>query len=198
MIKMENRIGIFGGTFDPVHNGHLITARYVLEKRNLEKIIFIPCYISPHKADLLTSSAEHRLNMLKLAIKDSSYFDYSDYELLAGGISYSYNTLIHLSDKYESIELIIGYDNLLVFDKWNKPDDIISIAKLVVMKRNTDVDNKRNRFFENAVLLATPTIEISSTDIRERVRNNLPIEYLVPDSVKKYISETNLYREKSI
>ncbi|MBS3946003.1 MAG: nicotinate-nucleotide adenylyltransferase [Melioribacter sp.] len=192
---MKSKIGILGGTFDPVHNGHLITAQYVREKRNLDRIIFIPCNISPHKTDLLSSSAEHRLNMVKLAIDNIPYFDYSDYELKAEGISYSYNTLLYLSEKYESLELIIGYDNLLVFDKWYQPDEIIRLASLVVMKRKTDIEEKRNRFFEKAVLLDTPNIEISSTDIRERVRNNLPVDFLVPESVKKYIYETNLYRQ---
>ncbi len=192
---MKSKIGILGGTFDPVHNGHLITAQFVREKRNLDKIIFIPCNISPHKTDLLSSSAEHRLNMVKLAIDNIPYFDYSDYELKAEGISYSYNTLLYLSEKYESLELIIGYDNLLVFDKWYQPDEIIRLVSLVVMKRKTDIEETRNRFFEKAVLLDTPTIEISSTDIRERVRNNLPVDFLVPESVKKYIYKTNLYRQ---
>jgi nicotinate-nucleotide adenylyltransferase len=192
---MKSKTGILGGTFDPVHNGHLITAQYVLEKRNLDKIIFIPCNISPHKTDLLSSSAEHRLNMVKLAINNIPYFDYSDYELNAEGVSYTYNTLLYLSEKYESLELIIGYDNLLVFEKWYQPDEIIRLASLVVMKRKTDIEEKRNRYFEKAVLLDTPTIEISSTDIRERVRNNLPVDFLVPESVKKYIYETNLYRQ---
>lgn len=191
---MENKIGIFGGTFDPIHNGHLITAQYVLEKRNLEKIIFIPCFISPHKTNLVSSEPIHRLEMIKLAINNIPYFDYSDYELKSEGISYTYNTLLYLSEKYSSLELIIGYDNLLVFDKWNKPDEILELATLVVMKRKTDIEEKRNRFFDKAILVDTPTIEISSTDIRERVRNNLPIDFLVPESVKKYIYETNLYK----
>ncbi|NMB81143.1 MAG: nicotinate (nicotinamide) nucleotide adenylyltransferase [Ignavibacteria bacterium] len=192
---MKNKIGIFGGTFDPIHYGHLITAQYVLEKRDLEKIFFIPCYVSPHKTNLVSSESEHRLNMVKLAISNIPFFDYSDYEIKSEGISYTYNTLLHLSEKYESLELIIGYDNLLVFDKWNQPDEIIRLAKLVVMKRKTDIEEKRNRFFNNAVLVDTPTIEISSTDIRERVRNNLPIDFLVPESVKKYIYEVNLYKQ---
>lgn len=192
---MENKVGILGGTFDPIHNGHLITAQYVLEKRNLGKIIFIPCYISPHKTNLNTSEPEHRLNMVKLAVSNLPYFDYSDYEMKSKGISYTYNTLLYLKEKYRKIELIIGYDNLLVFEKWNQPDEILRLATLVVMKRKTDIEEKRNRFFEKAILVDTPTIEISSTDIRERVRNNLPIDFLVPENVKKYIYKVSLYRE---
>ena len=96
---MKNKIGIFGGTFDPIHYGHLITAQYVLEKRDLEKIFFIPCYVSPHKTNLVSSESEHRLNMVKLAISNIPFFDYSDYEIKSEGISYTYNTLLHLSEK---------------------------------------------------------------------------------------------------
>lgn len=188
-----NRIGILGGTFDPIHNGHLITARFVLEKRNLEKIIFIPCNISPHKTEQISSLPHHRLNMVKLAIEYSPHFDYSDYELNKGDISFTLDTLKHLNNYYEQIELIIGYDNLLVFDKWSYPDDIVKLATLLVMKRKTDIEEKRNRFFNHAVLLDTPTIEISSTEIRERIRNDQPIDFFVPEKVKEYIYKYKLY-----
>lgn len=190
---MIKRIGILGGTFDPIHNGHLITARFVLEERNLDKIIFIPCNISPHKTEQLSSHPDHRLNMVKLSIENLHYFDYSDYELNKGNISYSLDTIRHLKKYYEQIELIIGYDNLLVFDRWNYPDEIVKLVSLIVMKRKTDIDEKRNRFFDNAILLDTPTIEISSTDIRNRVRINQPIDFLVPEPVKSYIYKNRLY-----
>lgn len=193
MSEKIKRIGILGGTFDPIHNGHLITARYVLEKRGLDKIIFIPCNISPHKTELLSSPSIHRLNMVKLSIENSPYFDLSDFELTKGDISYTYLTLQDLKKVYSKLELIIGYDNLLVFEKWNYPDEIIKLAKLIVMKRKTDIEEKKNRFFDQAVLLDTPTIEISSTEIRERVRNNKPIDFLVPEKVKEYIYKNKLY-----
>ncbi len=191
---MKNRIGIFGGSFDPVHTGHLILAQYVLEQRNLDRIIFIPCHISPHKTGQKITSGEHRLNMVKLAVENIPYLEYSDYEILKGEISYTFDTLKYLSGSFDEIELIIGYDNLLVFEKWNNPDEIVKLARLIVMKRKTDIIEKRNRFFDSAVILDTPTIEISSTDIRDRIIRNRTIDFLVPEPVKKYIYEKKLYR----
>ena len=106
-------VGIFGGTFDPIHLGHLICAQSVYEKRGLEKIIFIPCKISPHKRDVISSESLHRLEMIKLAIADIPYFDYSDFEINNDRISYSIDTLFHLKKEYENLELIIGEDNFL-------------------------------------------------------------------------------------
>ena len=133
MLKTENTIGIIGGTFDPIHNGHLITARKVLEIRNLQKILFIPCYISPHKTGLKNSNSAHRTEMLKAAIKDFDYFGFSDYELQKGGISYTIETIKYLRNIYQNIELIIGYDNYACFDRWHKPEEILSLAKVIVM-----------------------------------------------------------------
>jgi len=187
-------VGIFGGTFDPIHDGHLITTRYVLEQRKLDKIIFIPCNLSPHKTERVTTESVHRLNMLKLAIEQIPQFEYSDYEINKGEISFTYDTLTFLKKEYENLELIIGYDNLHTFHKWKMPDEILKIAKLVVMKRTTDKYNFHNKYFEQAIILDTPTIEISSTQIRERIKNNLPIDFLVPDKVKEYIFQNALYR----
>ncbi len=188
-------VGIVGGSFDPVHHGHLITAQDVALKRNLEKVFFIPCYISPHKVNVEYSSPEHRVNMLKLAIEDHPLFEFSDFEINRKEISYTVNTLMEFSKKYDEIELIIGFDNLLKFDSWKEPDTILKLAKLIVMKRHIDTDTKiYHKYFGEAVYVDTPTIEISGTEIRERIRKNLPIDYLVPPSVKNYIFENNLYR----
>lgn len=191
---MNQKIGIFGGTFDPIHYGHLITTQYVLEKRKLDKIIFIPCYISPHKTNQNISNPVHRLNMLKLAIEKIPYFELNDYEIRKGNISYTYDTILELRKTYNYIELIIGYDNLIVFDKWHRPDEILDLVKLIVMKRTIDKEPEtKNKYFEKAIILDTPTIEISSTDIRDRVKKNLPIDFLVPEKVKAYIHEHKLY-----
>lgn len=191
---MDKRIGIFGGTFDPIHIGHLITTQFVFEQRKLDKIIFIPCFISPHKTNQNSSNPVHRLNMLTLAIENIPYFEINDYEIRKGTISYTYDTIVELKKSYNYIELIIGYDNLIVFDKWHKPDEILDLAKLVVMKRSIDKDvEQKNKYFDKAIILNTPTIEISSTDIRERVKNNLSIDFLVPPKVKEYIMKNKLY-----
>ena len=188
-------VGILGGSFDPIHLGHLITSYDVLEKRNLEKIIFIPCHISPHKKDQKPTEDIHRINMVKLAIEQYPYFETSDYEIRKGDVSYTYNTLLELIKTYDKLELIIGFDNLIVFDKWHRPDDILKLAKVVVMKREIDnIPVKHNKYFDTVILLETTQIDISSTEIRERVKNGSSIDYLVPSKVKEYISAHGLYK----
>jgi nicotinate-nucleotide adenylyltransferase len=190
------KVGIFGGTFDPIHNGHLITAVAVKELRNLDKIIFIPSFIAPHKIDRLSSSPEHRIEMLKRAIKGIHYFDYSDFEIKKEGVSYTIDTLKFLQNKYADIELIIGYDNLLEFSTWKDPDEILKMIKLVVLKRKVQNDPiVKDKFYYASEIIETPTIEISATAIRERVGNNLPINFLVPDAVMEYINYFNLYKD---
>ncbi|MBI9073691.1 MAG: nicotinate (nicotinamide) nucleotide adenylyltransferase [Melioribacteraceae bacterium] len=192
---MLGSIGIFGGTFDPVHFGHLITAQSLFEQRNLGKIIFIPCNISPHKTDRYSCDSKHRVEMLRLALEKHPHFEIDDYEIKKGDVSFSLDTIVHLSKIYSDLELIIGYDNLLVFDKWFKPDEILSLAKLVVMKRISDEQTSaRNKYFDYAEIVNTPTIEISSTTIRERVKENKPVDFMVPESVEKYIRENGIYR----
>ena len=187
-------VGIFGGTFDPIHFGHLITAQSLFEKRKLKKIIFVPAYIAPHKIQYDYSAPEHRYNMTELAISSYPNFEISDFEINRDDISYTYNTLIEFSKKYESMELIIGFDNLMTFDLWHKPDEILELADLVVLKRTYDKEIiSPNKYFANAQFVDTPTIEISATDIRNRIYKNLTIDYFVPQEVKKYIHENKLY-----
>lgn len=190
------KVGVFGGTFDPIHYGHLITAVAVKEIRGLDKIIFIPSFIAPHKIDILSSSPEHRLEMLKRAIKGVPYFDYSDFEIKKKGVSFTIDTLMFLKNKYNDIELIVGYDNLLEFSTWKDPAEILKMIKLVVLKRKVQKESvEKDKFFYSSEIIETPTIEISATKIRERVRDNLPINFLVPDSVMEYINKFNLYKD---
>ena len=187
-------VGIFGGSFDPIHFGHLITTTFVYEFRNLEKVIFIPNYISPLKTDLQPTKAIHRINMLKLAIEQYPFFDYSDIEVNKDEVSYTVNTLLELKKTYDNIELIIGYDNLIVFDKWRFPEKIFQLAKVIVMKRKTDTPpSYKNEFFDQAIIIDTPAVDISSTDIRSRVNGGRSIDYLVPEKVKEYIYQNRLY-----
>lgn len=190
-------VGIYGGTFDPIHVGHLITAQSVCEIRKLDKIIFIPSFISPHKTDRISSSPRHRINMLKLAIKDIPYFEYSDIEIKKKEISYTINSVLALKAAYKNIELIIGYDNLITFDTWKEPDKILELVKLVVLRRKVREENfQQNKYFKKAIFIETPLIEIFGTDIRERVKTNRSINFLVPQKVMAYIYKHNLYKEK--
>lgn len=190
-----SKVGLFGGTFDPIHNGHLITAQSVREMRKLDKIIFIPSFVSPHKADVKSSSPEHRLNMIKLATDEVDFFDFSDYEIMKGGVSYTVDTLREFKKKYDELEFIIGYDNIFKFNSWKNPDDIVKLTKILVLHRKSSLPPPHHdKYVESALFVQTRGIEISATDIRERVKKGLPIHFLVPEKVKEYIYNFNLYK----
>lgn len=191
-----SKVGIFGGTFDPIHHGHLITAQSVKETRELDKIIFMPAYISPHKQHAKASSAQNRLNMLKLALDDIPFFEYSDYEIKQHTISYTIDTLREFKNYYEEIDLIIGYDNIFQFHTWKEPDEILKLANVVVLKRKSSHPfDFVDKYVEAATFVQTRGIEISATDIRNRVHADLPIYYLVPEKVLTYIYQNKLYKE---
>jgi nicotinate-nucleotide adenylyltransferase len=191
------KVAIYGGSFNPIHVGHLITAGYVREICGLDKIIFIPCYISPHKTDTTPVDGQKRLDMVKAAIAHIPHFGVSDYELKKGGVSYTIDTVKYLKKKYDQVELIIGYDNLLVFDKWKNPDELVSHVNLIVLKRSTDTQKglKKNKYFQFANIINTPIIDVSSSEIRDRIKKRKSIDYLVPEQVKKYIVLHKLYRD---
>jgi nicotinate-nucleotide adenylyltransferase len=187
------RIGIYGGTFDPIHIGHLITARAVKEIRNLSEIIFVPASISPLKQEIESSSTDHRLMMTKLALEKFPDFSVSNFEINNMGVSYTINTLKHFKSIYKNIELIIGYDNYLVFDKWHKWEEVLQLANIVVLKRLTENNIEPKVFSDKFIFVNTPTIEINSTIIRERCSKKLPIDLLVINNVLNYITENKLY-----
>ncbi|MCX6149961.1 MAG: nicotinate-nucleotide adenylyltransferase [Ignavibacteriales bacterium] len=188
-------IGILGGTFDPIHLGHLITAQALVEIRNLEKIIFIPCNISPHKLAGNHSDAKHRLEMVRLTTNRNQQFKYSPIEIERSGVSYMVETLRELKKKYDMIELIIGYDNIEKFYTWKEPDEILTLAKLIVLKRKVEKEIPvKDKYYNSAIFVETPTIDIKATEIRERVRRNLSIDFFVTDEVKDYIIKNNLYK----
>lgn len=190
------KIGLMGGTFDPVHLGHLITAQAVREIRNLDKIIFIPAFISPHKTNKSSAGENHRLKMLQLAIEDTPFFEISDIELKAKSISYTVNTLEKFKKKYHELEFIIGYDNIINFNTWKMPDRIIELAQLVVLRRRTnDKKIEKDKYYKAAIFVKTPVIEISSSEIRDRIKKGLQVDFLIPPKVKKYIDTFNLYKE---
>lgn len=189
-----SKVGIFGGTFDPIHLGHLITAQSVKEIRNLDKIIFIPAYISPHKTDAKPSSPEDRLKMIKIAVDGIPFFDCSDIEVNKGGISYTVDTLRELKKYYNKIEFIIGYDNIFTFHTWKEPDEIFKLADVIVLKRRSSHPPQfEDKYFRQAIFVQTRGIEISATDIRERVKSGMPINFLVPPKVMEYIYNHKLY-----
>ena len=165
-----------------------------LYRLKLEKIIFIPAFISPHKTSAEASSTEHRANMIKIAIEDVPFFEFSDIEIKKGGISYTIDTLRELKKVYDEIEFIVGYDNIFSFHKWKNPDEILKLAKIIVLMRKSSLPPPfEDKYYHQAIFVQTRGIEISATDIRERVKNNQPIHFLVPQKVKEYIYEQKLY-----
>ena len=185
----KKRIGIFGGSFDPIHMGHLIICNIIKEELKLDKIIFVPTYRSPHKGASKFTSPQIRYKMVKLAIEDNEGFEISDYEIKQNRSVYSIETIDHMQKTYPRCELflIVGSDSYNDLPQWKDPTLIKSKVKLVVATR----DNKK--VSENDYLAKTPNIEISSTMIRERLKRKLSIKYLVNSKVEHYIYEKDLY-----
>ena len=134
--------------------------------------------------------------MIKLAIEGVAFFDYSEIEINKGGVSYTVDTLKELKQKYDHIEFIIGYDNIFTFNTWKDPDEILKLAKVIVLKRKSSQPPPfEDKYVQEAEFVQTRGIEISATDIRERVKNKMPINFLVPPNVMEYIYKHKLYTE---
>ena len=187
------RIGILGGTFDPVHNGHIYLAKKVCQELKLSKIIFIPTYIPPHKKGIKVTQAGHRYNMLKLAISGNKKFKISDMEIKRKGRSYSVETLRRLRRRYGAraeFFFITGSDSLKELDRWKNLPEILRLSRFVVVQRpGFKAKNHPGDF----IYLKINAKNISSTDIRNRIKAGKPLNCLAPGSVEAYINEYNLY-----
>ena len=199
---MSDKIGVFGGSFNPPHNGHLHLLRSVTAHCGLDYTIVIPSFISPHKQPSAQIAPEARLEMCRLAFTAPGTI-VSDTELRRGGTSYTYDTLTELKRSYDGeLYLIIGADMLLCFDKWYRYRDILSIAVLAAACR-TDTDAEPERLCEKAeeltllggrvVLSDTKPYEMSSTQIRNAVKNREDISGYVPAAVANYIKNGGYY-----
>jgi nicotinate-nucleotide adenylyltransferase len=188
------RIGILGGTFNPVHIGHLILAEEAHFKLKLDKIIFVPAFLPPHKEAESVINAKHRLHMVNLAIEDNRVFEVSTVEIDAKKKSYSIDTLKEFRKAYgEDAQLyfITGSDSLKDLFSWKNVNDIFKISKFVVANRPGYPVKEVPKEVETVVI--TP-IEVSSEDIRRRLKEGRSIRYLVPEKVRKYIAEHDLYK----
>ncbi|WP_394898892.1 nicotinate-nucleotide adenylyltransferase [Clostridium paraputrificum] len=197
------RVGIIGGTFDPIHLAHIYIAEEAKKKLNLDKIIFMPAGIQPLKTDKKVTEASLRLEMVQKAIEGKIGFEVSDYEIKKEGKSYTYKTLEHFYKEYKDLYFITGADCLLDIDKWKEIEKIFSLCKFVVFTRpgynNNELVNKK-RFVEekyngDIILLEVPEIHISSTEIREKIINNEKVDDILPAVVLDIIKEKGLYRE---
>ncbi len=188
------KIGLFGGTFDPIHIGHIIVAEWVQDALDLQTVFFIPNLIHPFGKRKDITPAEHRLNMLRLAVKPFERFRISDYEIQKGGISYAIETIEYFESQMPQARLyyFIGADNLADFHKWHRYEEILQKVQLVVYDRK-EGQVPENLPKEKIIFLQTPLIEISSTLIRERIRQGRAVRSLLPNGVPEYIREKGLY-----
>ncbi len=192
------KIGLFGGTFNPVHYGHLINAEIIKENLGLDKILFIPSKHPVHKNLDGNVSSEDRFNMLKLASEDNPDFDVSRIEIDRKDESYFIITIKQLFDIYKKAELflLIGADAFNEIDIWKDSQEILQIVSFIVMKRPgfEHINQDIIRMAKNIKFVENPLIEISSSNIRENIKKNKSIKYLVPLRVEEYIITKELYK----
>jgi nicotinate-nucleotide adenylyltransferase len=192
-----NRIGILGGTFNPIHVAHLLVAEQVAEARRLDKVVFIPACMPPHKDSPDIAPAEDRYRMTVLATKSNPHFEVSRIELDRSGRSFTKDTLQELLEIYPGTELfyIIGSDAVAELSTWREPELVLELAHfLVALRPGHDLARLEDRFRESVEIVRVSGLDISSTQIRDRVGKGLSIRYLVPENVEKYIAQTGLYR----
>lgn len=187
------RIGILGGSFDPIHFGHLLMAQSAKESLKLDKVLFVPAFRSPFKGGHHLPSADHRLAMVKAAIKGNEAFTVYTGELRREGVSYTVDTLKELHQKYPGSRfyLLMGADNLKGFHRWRDPQGILKLASLVVLNRPGFDRGISKRWPHQEILM--PAVDISSSDIRHRLQTKKSIWYLTPKNVIRYINRHHLY-----
>lgn len=192
MLKIR-RIGILGGTFNPVHMGHLVLAEQIREHLRLEKIIFVPTYLPPHKKVKALAPAQERYHMVAKALKSHPFFEASSLELARGGVSYSIETLKQFRNIYPRANLyfIIGSDSLEELSAWKDIEKLSKICKFVVAKRP---GHELKKMPGNMQVVDIKVKNISSTEIRRRIRAGQSIRRLVPEGVREYILKKNLYQ----
>lgn len=202
----SRRIGIYGGTFDPVHHGHLVAACEVHATLGLDHLVFMPAGQPPHKRDLLISDTAHRVRMLELAIAGRAQFALSTRDLAPDRPSYTADLLAHLHAAWgtkHTLFFVMGEDSLRDFPGWHAPERIATLAQLAVVTRpNVVVEIDAITRAVPALTgrihpVAIPQLDIASHDLRDRVAANRPIAYQVPEAVERYIHDTGLYRPAS-
>ena len=196
--------GILGGTFDPVHHGHVAIAREAQKRLGLERVIFVPARQPWLKVDREITPANHRVRMLEEVIADYPCFEISTIEIESGMPSYTVDTLRILQGQLgieANLFFLMGWDSLAELPKWKEPARLVRMCRLVAFTR-AKVELPDLEALEvavpgislSAILLDMPPVDISSSDIRERVAQKLPVDHMVTDKVQKYIAEHNLYR----
>jgi nicotinate-nucleotide adenylyltransferase len=196
-------VGVLGGTFDPIHLGHLIVAGGTKAQLNLDEVLFVPAGQPWLKANNYISTVEHRIQMVRLAIADKPYFKLSTMEIKRPGPTYTVDTIAELKGQLgagDKLFFILGWDNLVQLPQWREPSRLIKMCHLVAVPRvgypTPDLDSLEASIpgsSQSTILLETPRIDISASEIRDRVAQGLSIHHLVPEPVEKYIKQHKLY-----
>ena len=188
------RTFIFGGSFNPVHTGHLFIVQEVMYQLGYERAILVPANIASHKANHTMITPQERLEMLQAAVDDIPGCVVEDCDIKRGGVTYSIDTIRYILDRYDITGkpgFIIGDDLLPEFGSWREPDEIKKLVDLIVVRRNIEecIDSKYPDFY-----IKNKMLPISSTEIRERVKRGEPIRYLVPEKVREIIEQRRFYK----
>ncbi|NLI13416.1 MAG: nicotinate-nucleotide adenylyltransferase [Peptococcaceae bacterium] len=202
--RKEYHLGVMGGTFDPIHYGHLVAAEGARHSLSLERVIFIPAGSPPHKPGYFISEPRDRYTMTCLAVASNSFFEASTLEVDRPGPSYTIDTIHALKQLYpeHQIYFITGADALLEILTWKAFEELLTICRFVAATRPgyrlSELQSKLNQLpgnlKQNILCMEVPALAISSTDIRQRVREGRPIKYLLPESVEEYVLKKHLYR----
>ena len=189
---MSKRIGIYGGTFDPIHHGHLILAREALEQLKLERVVFVPAAVSPHKLERAPAPADVRLEMLHAALAGEPCFGVDELELQRPPPSFTIDTVEEFKRREPGVQLFyfVGSDNLQQLDTWHRVAELRRLVSIVVLARGPAASEDKYRTI-------TRRIEISATEIRNRVATGRSIRYLVPAAVEEIIERHQLYKESN-
>ncbi|HZK44110.1 MAG TPA: nicotinate-nucleotide adenylyltransferase [Syntrophomonadaceae bacterium] len=200
-----NKVGIIGGTFDPIHCAHLVVAEWAKDELGLDFVIFVPAANPPHKDFDEVLDKSYRFKMVELALRGNEDFVISDFEMQRSGKSYTIDTIKYFKRLYPQTELffIMGIDSLFYLDTWKDVEELIDLCKLIVATRPGYVmednhvfyDKLPQRVWDKTTFIEIPELEISSRVLRQRVRENKSIKYLVPESIEKYIKDNNIYGE---
>jgi nicotinate-nucleotide adenylyltransferase len=198
------RVGIYGGTFSPVHNGHVAAAKAFMEQMWLDILYVIPTGVTPHKDMKGDATAKDRLEMCRLAFAEMDGVIVSDLEMRREGKSYTVDTLRELYDPAGRLFLLMGTDMLLTLDKWREPEEIFKLCYPVYIRREEDaaldgrivekITSYQEKFGKVVRRIVAPAIELSSSDVREAIAKGQTVDGMIPPTVARYIETNQLYR----